>query len=585
MSESGWIGKTLGGRYRIEELVGQGGMSAVYRAEDPNLRRTVAVKVIHPHLSGDPQFVSRFEEEAALVAQLRHPNIIQVFDFDNENGIYYMVLDFVPGETLQERLTRLNAGGMRLPIGEAVQITTSICNALAYAHRRGLVHRDVKPSNIMLDVHGQAILMDFGVAKIAGGKRHTATGAVVGTAIYMSPEQIRGEQIDSRVDIYALGVTLFEMLSGRPPFEADSAMTTLMMHINDPVPDLRELNPDVPPGIVAVVGKALEKDRDRRFAGAQDFADALRAVDLESQPGPGAAPPKSAVSTSPADTGPEATSVETPEPASAAGGETAIEAPVGEIPSEVAPAGKTAVETPPPEPTSAGATAVETPAGPEPPGGPPQGPAGPGKGSRPAASQEGPPSGSVGSVLDRLPVPRMALFGGGAVILLLIAIFAGSRLFGGGIAAPEATPTPAPTEIPTIAPSVTPVPPTAVPSETPTPTVIPTATVPTEPYVRINGISIEGDHYVVEYETFGYTETLPGMHVHFYYDTVSEQNAGVPGAGPWILYGGPRPFEEYSLASRPAGANQMCARVAHEDHSIIPSSGNCVDLPSDSDQG
>ncbi len=246
MAQSSWIGQTLGNRYLIEELLGQGGMSAVYKAEDPNLRRVVAVKLIHSHLSDDPQFVSRFEEEAAAVAQLRHPNIIQVFDFENDNETYYMVMEFVPGETLQDRLKRMNDADRRMDAKDAIAITAEICDALEYAHKRGMVHRDIKPANIMLNVQGQAILMDFGIAKIIGGKRHTATGAVVGTAIYMAPEQIKGEQIDARVDIYALGVTLFEMMSGHPPFEADSAMTTLMMHVNDPVPDLAAINPDVP---------------------------------------------------------------------------------------------------------------------------------------------------------------------------------------------------------------------------------------------------------------------------------------------------------------------------------------------------
>lgn len=567
MSESGWIGKTLGGRYRIKELIGQGGMSAVYKAEDPNLRRTVAVKLIHSHLSSDPQFVSRFEEEAALVAQLRHPSIIQVFDFDNDDGTYYMILDFVPGETLQDRLSRLNTADQRLPMADAIEITASMCDALGYAHRRGLVHRDVKPSNIMLNVHGQAILMDFGVAKIAGGKRHTATGAVVGTAIYMSPEQIRGESIDGRVDIYALGVTLFEMLSGKPPFEADSAMTTLMMHINDPVPDLRELNPDVPQSLVDVVGKALEKDREQRFVNAEEFAFALRAIDLRAAPRPGVPAPDRA--------GAGATLIEVPDRVDA--GETAIEVPAAAGTAIEEPlGGETAGETPRPEPAAGGAEAIEEPATPSAARVPPPGTAPPGVevGSTPPGGM-----GEGESVLDRLPVPRAVLFGGGGFLVLLVLVFLGSRLFGGGPAVPEPTATLAPTEAPVIIPSETAVPPTLPPTDTPTPIIIPTATVPPGLFVRINDISIEGDHYVVAYETFEYTETLPGMHVHFFYDTVSEEDAGVPGAGPWILYGGPRPFEGYSLASRPAGATQMCALVANPDHSIHPGSGNCVDLP------
>ncbi|HEC21870.1 MAG TPA: serine/threonine protein kinase, partial [Chloroflexi bacterium] len=261
MSQPSWIGYHLGGRYIIEELLGQGGMSTVYRATDPNLRRPVAVKLIHPHLSSNAEFVRRFEEEAAAVAQLNHPNIIKVFDFNHDGDTYYMVLEYVPGETLQDRLKRLNEAGRRMPLSEVIDITASICDAVDYAHRRGMIHRDIKPANVMLSTQGRAILMDFGVAKILGGEQHTATGAVIGTALYMSPEQARGERPDERADIYSLGVMLFEMISGRPPFEADSAMTTMMMHVSDPVPDLSELAPGIPPGLKAIVEKALAKNR------------------------------------------------------------------------------------------------------------------------------------------------------------------------------------------------------------------------------------------------------------------------------------------------------------------------------------
>ena len=221
MSQPSWIGRTLSGRYRIDALLGQGGMSAVYKATDPNLKRVVAIKLIHSHLSGDTQFIKRFEEEAAAVASLRHPNIVQVFDFNADEGTYYMVLEFLPGETLQDRLKRLSDEKRLLTIEESIQYTINICDALGYAHQRGMVHRDIKPANIMLDIHNQAILMDFGIVKIVGGDSHTATGAVVGTARYMSPEIIRAEVPDARADIYSLGVTLYEMLSGRPPFMAD----------------------------------------------------------------------------------------------------------------------------------------------------------------------------------------------------------------------------------------------------------------------------------------------------------------------------------------------------------------------------
>jgi serine/threonine protein kinase len=278
MSTIDWIGKNLSGRYLIEELIGQGGMSAVFKANDPNLKRIVAVKMIHAHLSSDPGFVSRFEEEAVAIAQLRHPNIVQVFDFNNEEDTYYMVMEFIPGETLQEHLKRLNQAGRTMELEDVVDYMASICEASDYAHDRGMIHRDIKPANIMLSVHQQTILMDFGVAKIVGGQHHTATGAVIGTAQYMSPEQIIGEQLDRPSDIYSLGVTLFEMVSGHPPFESDSAMTLMMMHINDPVPDLQEVNPNVTPAMVAVVNKALSKDKENRYQTAGEMAAALKGI-------------------------------------------------------------------------------------------------------------------------------------------------------------------------------------------------------------------------------------------------------------------------------------------------------------------
>ncbi|NJN44628.1 MAG: serine/threonine protein kinase [Anaerolineae bacterium] len=219
MSQPSWIGHALNNRYKIEEELGAGGMSAVYKANDPNLKRIVAIKLIHPHLSKDPEFVRRFEAEAAAVAQLRHSNIIQVYDFNHDGDTYYMVLEFVPGETLQARLKRLVGDKRKLSIEEVVKYAAQICEAADYAHKRGMVHRDIKPANVMLDIHNNAILMDFGIVRIVGGTNHTATGAVVGTALYMSPEQIRGEHPDHRADIYSLGVMLFEMAGGRPPLQ------------------------------------------------------------------------------------------------------------------------------------------------------------------------------------------------------------------------------------------------------------------------------------------------------------------------------------------------------------------------------
>ncbi|GAP12633.1 ABC-type branched-chain amino acid transport systems, periplasmic component [Longilinea arvoryzae] len=271
-----WVGQILGGRYQIEDLIGQGGMSSVYRARDLNLRRTVAIKLIHPHLSDNEEFVRRFKSEATSIARLHHSNIVEVYDLSHEGDQYYMVLQYVEGETLQSRIKRANSAGRRLSIRECLRCLRDVCKAADYAHRNGMIHRDIKPANIMLDAHGSAILMDFGIARILGEQQHhTATGVVLGTALYMSPEQIQGLHPDARSDIYSIGVTLFEALGGQPPFEADSAMTLMHKHLYDPVPDLGQLHPGIPEKVRAIVNRALEKDPTRRFQTCAEMAAAL----------------------------------------------------------------------------------------------------------------------------------------------------------------------------------------------------------------------------------------------------------------------------------------------------------------------
>lgn len=271
-----WIGRQLKNRYQIESLLGQGGMSAVYKAFDPNLKRPVAIKLIHGHLSDSPEFLRRFETEAAAVAQLRHPHIIQVYDFDHDEQTYFMVLEYIEGHTLQHRLRQLVERGQHMSAAQVVEIASQICEAVDYAHQCGIIHRDIKPANIMLNERGQAVLMDFGIVRMVGEQHYTATGALVGTALYMSPEQIRGEAVDARSDIYSLGVVLFEMLGGRPPFEGSSAITVMRKHMEQPIPDLHMLAPDVPPALKAVVERALAKDPAQRYASAGDLASDLR---------------------------------------------------------------------------------------------------------------------------------------------------------------------------------------------------------------------------------------------------------------------------------------------------------------------
>jgi len=278
MAQPTWIGYSLNNRYQIKELPGQGGMSSVYRAYDPQLRRDVAVKLIHPHLSNNPKFVRRFEEEAAAVARLRHPNIRQVFDSGHDGETFYMVLEFLPGETLKERLNRYTDKRQLMPLDEVIAITQQICTAAAYAHKNRVIHRDIKPSNVIISTQGEAILTDFGIAKMVGIKEFTATGAVIGTAAYISPEQTQGEGVDHRTDIYAIGATLYEMVSGAPPFEADTVMSLMMKHINEPVPDLRKKVPSLHSRMIAIIEKALAKDPALRFQTADEIAAELNSL-------------------------------------------------------------------------------------------------------------------------------------------------------------------------------------------------------------------------------------------------------------------------------------------------------------------
>lgn len=274
-----WIGRTIGGRYKIESLLGSGGMSSVYKATDPNLQRTVAIKIIHPHLSEHPEFVKRFEQEAAAVARLRHPNIMLVHDFNHDGGVYYIVFEYIAGNPLDRRLKDLKDAGLRLPLEEVIQIMVPLCEAVAYAHERHMVHRDLKPSNVIINLLGQPILLDFGIAKLVGGGHvHTATGATIGTAAYMAPEQVVGDEIDQRADIYSLGVMLYEMACGRPPFEGQSALTVMMKHVNEPLPDIRLFNSNLPELFGAILQKALAKDPKDRFGSAIEMSNALRDV-------------------------------------------------------------------------------------------------------------------------------------------------------------------------------------------------------------------------------------------------------------------------------------------------------------------
>jgi serine/threonine-protein kinase len=277
-----WVGRTLSSRYHILSRLGSGGMSTVYKAQDANLQRTVAIKIIHPHLSENPEFVKRFEQEAAAVAQLRHPNIMQVHDFNHDGEIYYIVFEYIPGQSLDQKLKALKEASILMPLHDVILTMLPLCDAVAYAHSRRMIHRDLKPSNVIINLLNQPILLDFGIAKIVGGDYvHTATGTTVGTAAYMSPEQVLGGEVDNRADIYSLGIMLYEMAAGQPPYEGDSAMTVMMKHVHEPLPDVRLYNSNLPASFMAIQEKALAKKPADRFDSATEMALALRQVEQQ----------------------------------------------------------------------------------------------------------------------------------------------------------------------------------------------------------------------------------------------------------------------------------------------------------------
>ncbi len=258
------IGHILG-KYHIVERLGQGGMAEVYKAYQPNLERYVAVKLMHTHLASEPGFIERFESEARNVAALRHPGIVQVFDFDTADDMPYMVMEFIEGITLKARLAELAERQQPPPLAEAGRIIRQIGEALTYAHQRQMIHRDVKPANVMVNREGQMILTDFGLAKLLTRPGQTATGVAVGTPSYMAPEQGLGAPSDQRADIYSLGVMLYEMVVGCLPFEADTPVAVMLKHISEPLPLPRTLRPDLPEDLERVIITSLAKDPAERY--------------------------------------------------------------------------------------------------------------------------------------------------------------------------------------------------------------------------------------------------------------------------------------------------------------------------------
>ena len=270
---------TLGERYVLESSIASGGMATVWRARDDILARPVAVKILHPQLAADEAFVERFRREALSAARLSHPHIVSIYDTGSEtseqDGIerHYIVMEFCGGGTLAELV---KAEGL-LEADDAATVVATICDALAYAHRNGLVHRDIKPQNVLLTDQRTLKVADFGIAKAAFTKSDiTATGAILGTVTYLSPEQVLGHDPGPPSDIYSVGVVLHELLAGRPPFEAETPIATAMAHAHRPPPPVRTFRAGVPGVLEQIVLKALAKEPAQRFASAEEMAAALR---------------------------------------------------------------------------------------------------------------------------------------------------------------------------------------------------------------------------------------------------------------------------------------------------------------------
>src|SRR6266571_1331591 len=276
------VGEKIAQRYEIEELVGTGGMSSVYRAHDTLLERYVALKILHEQYTSDDEFVERFKREARAVAQLSHPNIVAVIDRGEDEGRQYIVFEYIDGENLKEYVVRKG----RLEVQDALEITLEVARGLAFAHEQGLVHRDVKPQNVLLNGDGRAKVTDFGIARSLDVDSVTLTGTVLGTSDYIAPEQASGQPVDTQTDVYSLGVVLYELVAGDVPFRGDNFVAVAMKHVNEPPPNLLEVRRDVPLRLAEAVDRALEKDPKRRFPSMDAFAGELEACLAELERGP-----------------------------------------------------------------------------------------------------------------------------------------------------------------------------------------------------------------------------------------------------------------------------------------------------------
>jgi serine/threonine protein kinase len=277
---SSQVGTLLNGRYRLDAQIGTGGMSTVYRAFDTVLERQVAIKLMHREIASDGDQLERFRREARAVAQLNHPHIVTVIDAGEDDNTPYIVFEYVEGETLKDRIRRHG----RLPIQEAIAYAIEIARALGVAHDRGIVHRDVKPQNVLIDEEGSAKVTDFGIARTLDQEGLTADGRVLGTTDYVSPEQALGHPVTGQSDLYSLGIVLFEMLTGDVPFKGDNQVAVAMKHVREQLPDVQVRRPEVSNALAAVLERATAKETERRYATDQELiADLEQVLTYETQ--------------------------------------------------------------------------------------------------------------------------------------------------------------------------------------------------------------------------------------------------------------------------------------------------------------
>jgi tRNA A-37 threonylcarbamoyl transferase component Bud32 len=286
------VGERVAGRYELEELVGEGAMSSVYRARDTELERRVAIKLLHEHHSDDPEYVERFRREARAIARLNHPNIVTVIGRGEWKGRQFIVFEHVPGTSL----ARILETEGRLSVERALSLAYEVAGGLACAHEAGIVHRDVKPQNILVEVGAAAKVTDFGIARsLEAEEELTQSGTVLGTSDYLAPEQASGERVDERSDQYSLGAMLYELLAGEVPYPAPTMMASALRHLHDPIPSVREHRPDVSPQVDAIVHRALAKRPSDRFPSMEAMGAALQDALREERSAGRAAPEENTV--------------------------------------------------------------------------------------------------------------------------------------------------------------------------------------------------------------------------------------------------------------------------------------------------